>query len=111
MPPPRRMVAMLASTRSVVGNAELLRSGIVSPFFSCPCGSGGGASSTCCEPRRLVCPIAASALDGSFTSGCRSSVSVATQFFSSIARTRPTKTSATRTRLLTLSANVSGICT
>ena len=38
-------------------------------------------------------------------------VSVATQFFSSIDRTVPTNTSATRTRLFTLSANVSGICT
>ena len=105
------MVAILASVRSVVGNAEAFFNGMVSPLFSCPDGFGGGSSCTCWEPRRLVCPILANVLAGSFTSGCRSSVSVATQFFSSIERTRPTYTSATRTRLLTLSANVSGICT
>ena len=36
---------------------------------------------------------------------------VATQFFSSMDRTVPTKTSATLTRLFTFSASVSGICT
>ena len=46
---------MLASTRSVVGNAEEFFSGIVSPFFnSCGDGSGGGSSCTCWEPSRLV---------------------------------------------------------
>ena len=103
---------MLASTRSVVGNAELFCSGMVSPFCnSCDDGSGGRSNCTCWLPSRLVWPILASVFTGSLTSGCRSRVSVATQFFSSIDRTRPTYTSATRTRLLTLSANVSGICT
>ncbi len=51
------------------------------------------------------------ALAGNLIPGCRSSVSVGTQFFSSIFLTDPTYTSATRTRLLTLSANVSGIWT
>jgi hypothetical protein len=50
-------------------------------------------------------------LDGSFRLDWTSSVSVATQFFNSILRTLPTNTSATRTRLFTLSANVSGIWT
>ena len=103
---------MLASTRSVVGNAEAFFSGIISPSRSC-CGdgSGGASSSTCWEPSRLVCPMRARAFDGRSMPGWIPSVSVATQFFSSIARTVPTNTSATRTRLLTLSANVSGICT
>ncbi len=112
MPPPVRIVPMLASTRSVVGNAEAFFSGMVSPLFSSCCdGSGGGSSCTCCEPSSDVCPIFAKVFVGSFRFGWTSSVSVATQFFSSIARTLPTNTSATRTRLLTLSANVSGIWT
>ncbi|OBG84876.1 hypothetical protein A9X05_17340 [Mycobacterium sp. E3298] len=48
---------------------------------------------------------------GSLTFLPSRSVSVATQFLSSIARTVPTKTSATRTRLLSLRASVSGIWT
>ena len=103
---------MLASTCSVLGNAELFFNGMVSPLFSsCGDGSGGASSCTCWLPSRLVWPILASVFTGSLMPGCRSSVSVATQFFSAISRTRPTYTSATRTRLLTLSANVSGICT
>ena len=103
---------MLASTRSVVGKADAFCSGMVSPLLSnVPDGSGGGSSCTCCEPSRLVWPTLASVLDGSFRSDWTSRVSVATQFLSSIALTLPTKTSATRTRLLTLSANVSGIWT
>ena len=91
MPPPRMTVEMLASTRSVVGNADEFFSGMVSPSFNC-CGdgSGGRSSCTCWLPNRLVCPIFASTFSGSLTSGSRSSVRVATQFFSSIERTRPT---------------------
>ena len=63
----------------------------------------------CCEPNRLVWPILAVAFFGSLTPFSRSTVSVATQFFRSIERTVPTKTSATRTRLLPLSAIVFGI--
>ena len=65
----------------------------------------------CCEPRRLVCPILAVAFLGNLTPLSTRSVSVATQFFRLIARTVPTKTSATRTRLLSFRASVSGICT
>lgn len=85
---------------------------MVSPSFSgTGDGSGGAASSACCEPSRLVCPILAVAFFGSVTSFFRLSVSVATQFFNLIARIDPTQTSATMTRLLPLIANVSGICT
>ena len=112
IPPPRRIDESAASTRSVVGNADAFFNGIVSPLPARPSGRGGEASSTCCEPRRLVWPIFAVAFFGSLTlaldiqrqrrrpsSSARSPVTV------------PTSTSATRTRLLTLSANVSGICT
>ena len=85
---------------------------MVSPSFSSSGdGLGGAANSTCCEPSRLVCPILAVAFLGNLMFLSRCSVSVATQFFSWIARTVPTKTSATRTRLLSLRASVSGICT
>ena len=54
-PPPVRIEAMLASTRSVVGNAEAFFSGMVSPVLSsCGDGSGGASSCTCWEPSRLV---------------------------------------------------------
>ena len=96
----------------MVGYAEEFFSGMVSPLFNgTGDGWGGAASSMCCEPSRLVWPILAVALAGSLTVGSTSSVSTAIQFFNSMARTLPTKTSATRTRLLTLSASVSGICT
>ena len=90
-----------------------LDSGMVSPLFSSWPTTGPSArrarraasrAVTSDRSRRVVSA-------GSLRPGSTSSVSVATQFFSSIARTLPTKTSATRTRLLTLSANVSGIWT
>ena len=112
IPPPRRIIEIDANTRSVLGYADAFFNGIVSPSFSsCGDGFGGTFSSMCCEPRMLVWPIFAVALAGNFTPGCKSRVSVGTQFFSWIALTEPTYTSATRTRLLTLSANVSGIWT
>ena len=85
MPPPVRMVPMLASVRSVVGNADEFGSGMVSPLFSSSGdGSGGAISSTCCEPSRTSdrsrpgCSSAASRRAGSPASAS------ATQFFSSI---------------------------
>ena len=61
---------MLASIRSVVGNADEFFSGMVSPFFSsCGDGLGGAASSTCWVPSRLVWPIFAVAFAGSLTPG------------------------------------------
>ena len=65
----------------------------------------------CCEPSRLVCPILAVVFFGSLTFFSKPSVRVATQFFSSILRIEPTKTSATMTLLLPSIAKVSGICT
>ena len=59
----------------------------------------------------MVWPILAVAFFGSLTFLSMPSVRVATQFFSSIARIEPTKTSATITLLLPLIARVSGICT
>ena len=114
MPPPVRMPEMLASVRSMVGYADEFFSGMVSPLRS---GTDDGASPLPDlpivprrrQPSRLVWPILASTFDGNLTPGSRSTVSVGTQFFNWIARTRPTNTSATRTRLLALSANVSGI--
>jgi hypothetical protein len=55
-------------------------------------------------------PIFAVAFFGSMTLGSISRVRVAIQFTIWIALTVPTLTSATRTWLLTLSVNVSGIC-
>jgi hypothetical protein len=112
MPPPRSTAAMLASVRSVVGNAEEFFSGMVSPRVrGSGDGSGGAVSSRCCEPSRLVCPILAVAFLGNLTSLSHPSVSVATQPLRRILRTWPTNASATKTRLLVLSASASGICT
>ena len=112
MPPPRKIKDKLASVCSVVGYAEEFFSGMVSPSLSSSAdGFGGGASSTCWEPSRLVWPILANVFFGSLTLLLRPSVRVATQFFKLMARIEPTKTSATITLLLPLIAKVSGTCT
>ena len=112
MPPPRSTVATLARVRSTVGNDDDRSSGMVAPLRNgCGDGLAGAASSTCWVPRMLLWPILAVALAGSLMPGSMLSVRVGIQSFSSIFLTVPTKTSATRTRLLVLSARVSGIWT
>src|SRR5882672_5048425 len=72
------------------------------PSCSLPCGgaSVGGASSTCSEPNRLVCPNFTVALAGRSTSPSSDTVSSACQPCSSTFVTLPTVTSPTRTREL-----------
>ena len=112
MPPPRSTVATLARVRSTVGNDDEREIGMVAPSLSgCGDGLGGAANSTCWVPRIELCPILAVAFAGRSMPGSTFSVRVGTQSLSSIFLTVPTNTSATRTRLLVLSARVSGIWT
>ena len=96
----------------MVGKDEEFFSGMVAPSRS---GSGDGlageANSTCWVPRMELWPIFAVALAGSSIPGSMSKVRVGTQSLSSMLRTVPTKTSATRTRLFVLSARVSATWT
>lgn len=111
MPPPRALIGHAGHCVPRSGKDDVRLNGIVAPLRS---GSGdgfAGASSTCWVPRIELCPILAVALDGRSMPGSGSRVMVGTQSLSWIFLTVPTKTSATRTRLLVFSARVSGIWT